>query len=101
MSRTTATAAWSKWRREQKGRAITRSAIRCWSAIDVLPIPFPYIEVGNHTGQVEHEASTSKMNEEQLFYFQIARHFARRCDQYDRQWILQRCDPRTAAGICC
>jgi Fe-S cluster assembly protein SufB len=31
---------------------------------------FPYIEVGNPTSQVEHEASTSKMNEEQLFYFQ-------------------------------
>lgn len=31
---------------------------------------FPYIEVANATSQVEHEASTSKMNEEQLFYFQ-------------------------------
>jgi Fe-S cluster assembly protein SufB len=31
---------------------------------------FPYIEVGNSTSQIEHEASTSKMNEEQLFYFQ-------------------------------
>jgi Fe-S cluster assembly protein SufB len=31
---------------------------------------FPYIEVGNALSQVEHEASTSKMNEEQLFYFQ-------------------------------
>ncbi|EFB40367.1 hypothetical protein pah_c207o067 [Parachlamydia acanthamoebae str. Hall's coccus] len=30
---------------------------------------FPYIEVGNSTGSVEHEASTSKLNEEQLFYF--------------------------------
>ena len=29
---------------------------------------FPYIEVGNATSQVEHEASTSKMNEEQIFY---------------------------------
>ncbi len=29
---------------------------------------FPYIEVGNDTSEVEHEASTSKMNEEQLFY---------------------------------
>jgi Fe-S cluster assembly protein SufB len=29
---------------------------------------FPYVEVGNATSQVEHEASTSKMNEEQLFY---------------------------------
>ncbi|NNM43031.1 MAG: Fe-S cluster assembly protein SufB [Chlamydiae bacterium] len=31
---------------------------------------FPYIEVGNATSQVEHEASTSKMNEQQLFYLQ-------------------------------
>ncbi len=31
---------------------------------------FPYIEVANATAQVEHEASTSKLNEEQLFYFQ-------------------------------
>jgi Fe-S cluster assembly protein SufB len=30
---------------------------------------FPYIEVGNATSKVEHEASTSKMNEEQIFYF--------------------------------
>jgi Fe-S cluster assembly protein SufB len=31
---------------------------------------FPYIETANHSSQVEHEASTSKMNEEQLFYLQ-------------------------------
>lgn len=31
---------------------------------------FPYIEVSNQSSQVEHEASTSKMSEEQLFYFQ-------------------------------
>lgn len=31
---------------------------------------FPYIEVSNSSAQVEHEASTSKLNEEQLFYFQ-------------------------------
>lgn len=31
---------------------------------------FPTIEVGNQTAQVEHEASTSKMNEEQIFYLQ-------------------------------
>lgn len=30
---------------------------------------FPYIEVGNAQSQIEHEASTSKLNEEQLFYF--------------------------------
>lgn len=31
---------------------------------------FPHIDVGNGSSQVEHEASTSKLNEEQLFYFQ-------------------------------
>lgn len=30
---------------------------------------FPYIEVENKTATVEHEASTSKIGEEQLFYF--------------------------------
>ncbi len=31
---------------------------------------FPYIEGGNSSAQIEHEASTSKISEEQLFYFQ-------------------------------
>lgn len=31
---------------------------------------YPYIDVKNKTGELEHEASTSKMNEEQLFYLQ-------------------------------
>lgn len=31
---------------------------------------FPYIETANSTSEVEHEASTSKMNEQQLFYLQ-------------------------------
>lgn len=31
---------------------------------------FPYIEVFNPSAELEHEASTSKMNEEQLFYLQ-------------------------------
>jgi Fe-S cluster assembly protein SufB len=30
---------------------------------------FPYIEVQNNTAKVEHEASTSKIGEEQLFFF--------------------------------
>ena len=29
---------------------------------------FPYIEVKNSTAQLEHEASTSKIGEDQLFY---------------------------------
>lgn len=31
---------------------------------------FPYIEVANSSGEIEHEASTSKINEQQLFYLQ-------------------------------
>jgi Fe-S cluster assembly protein SufB len=31
---------------------------------------FPYIESANDSAQLEHEASTSKISEEQLFYFQ-------------------------------
>lgn len=31
---------------------------------------FPYIEVSNSSSQVEHEASTSKMSEDQIFYLQ-------------------------------
>lgn len=31
---------------------------------------FPYIEAANQTAQLEHEASTSKLNEEQIFYLQ-------------------------------
>ncbi|MEY3444977.1 MAG: Fe-S cluster assembly protein SufB, partial [Bacteroidota bacterium] len=31
---------------------------------------FPYIEVANPTGQVEHEATTSKIGEDQIFYCQ-------------------------------
>jgi len=30
---------------------------------------FPYIQVQNNTAKVEHEASTSKIGEDQLFYF--------------------------------
>ncbi|GJL72512.1 MAG: Fe-S cluster assembly protein SufB [Nitrosomonas sp.] len=30
---------------------------------------FPYIQVQNHSAKVEHEASTSKIGEDQLFYF--------------------------------
>jgi Fe-S cluster assembly protein SufB len=31
---------------------------------------FPYIDVQNSSAQMEHEASTSKIGEDQIFYFQ-------------------------------
>ena len=29
---------------------------------------FPYLDIGNSTAKIEHEATTSKIGEEQLFY---------------------------------
>jgi Fe-S cluster assembly protein SufB len=60
---------------------------------------FPYIEVKNPTAQVEHEASTSKISEDQLFYCQAARHLGRGCSQPDRQRLLQGSLQRIADGI--
>ena len=49
-------------------RAISRSAIRCSWAATAVRTRFPYIETRNPTATVEHEASTSKISEDQLFY---------------------------------
>ena len=37
---------------------------------DLAAHTFPYLEVGNEEAVVEHEASTSKISEDQLFYFE-------------------------------
>jgi Fe-S cluster assembly protein SufB len=57
--------------------APTASGARNYSQCDSMLIgqqcsanTFPYIEVRNPTSQVEHEATTSKIGEDQLFYFQ-------------------------------
>ena len=57
--------------------APTASGARNYSQCDSMLIDqqcsantFPYIEVRNPTSQVEHEATTSKIGEDQLFYFQ-------------------------------
>ena len=44
------------------------SATPCSSATSAAPTPFPYIEVKNPTAQLEHEATTSKVSDDQLFY---------------------------------
>ena len=56
--------------RARRTRATTRSATRCCSATSCGAHTFPYIEVHNTTAQVEHEASTSKIGEDQIFYCQ-------------------------------
>ncbi len=50
---------------------------------------FPYIEVKNPTARVEHEASTSRIGEDQLFYCQSRGVLCRGCGIDDREWLLQ------------
>ena len=66
----TPTAAWSR-------SSARRDNARNYSQCDSLLIgdkcgahTFPYIEVNNSTAQMEHEASTSKIGEDQIFYCQ-------------------------------
>ena len=58
---------------------------------------FPYIDVRNNTAKTEHEATTSKIGENQMFYLQ-ARGRARRRLAH-RQRLLQRSAQRITHGI--
>ncbi len=54
-----------------KGATGARNYSQCDSLLmgsDCGAHTFPYIEVGNKSAQVEHEATTSKISEDQLFY---------------------------------
>lgn len=56
-----------------RGASCSRNYTQCDSMLigtQCSANTFPTIDVANATSEVEHEASTSKMNEEQLFYFQ-------------------------------
>ncbi len=61
---------------------------------------FPYMEVKNTSSKAEHEATTSKIGEDQIFLLQTARPFRRRCGKYDCQRVLQGSFPRIADGVC-
>ncbi len=50
---------------------------------------FPYLEIKNTSAKVEHEASTSKIGEDQIFYLPPARHCDGRRREHDRQRLLQ------------
>jgi Fe-S cluster assembly protein SufB len=55
----------------QKGAAGARNYSQCDSLLlgdKCGAHTFPYLEVMNQSAQVEHEASTSKIGEDQLFY---------------------------------
>lgn len=55
-----------------KGAEYSRNFTQCDSLMvrdRCAAITYPEIEVNNHTSNVEHEASTSKISDEQIFYF--------------------------------
>ena len=60
---------------------------------------FPYLEVRNTSAQVEHEASTSKIGEDQIFYCRQSGHLHRRRGLDDRARVLQGSVPRAAHGV--
>ena len=60
---------------------------------------FPYIEVKNTSSTVEHEASTSKIGEDQIFYLRQRGLADRGRRQHDRQRLLQGSVPRAADGV--
>ena len=60
---------------------------------------FPTIDVGNPTARMEHEASTSKIGEDQLFYCKQRGHLDRGRGVDDRQRVLQGGVPRAPDGV--
>ena len=61
---------------------------------------FPYLETRNPGATVEHEASTSRISEEQLFYCQQRGLGRGGRGQHDRQRLLPRSVQGIADGIC-
>ena len=60
---------------------------------------FPYIEIRNPTAVVEHEATTSKIGEDQLFYCRSRGIVRGGRGQHDRQRLLQGGVQGTADGV--
>ena len=60
---------------------------------------FPYMEIKNPTAVVEHEATTSKIGEDQLFYCRQRGLSEEGCRQFDRQRFLQGRVSRVADGV--
>ena len=61
---------------------------------------FPYIEVKNASARMEHEASTSKIGDDQTLLSAAARPAEGRCRFHDHQRLLQAGVPRAAHGVC-
>ena len=59
----------------------------CW-VIRCGAHTFPYIEVKNNTAVVEHEATTSKIGEDQIFYCNQRGIDTEKAVALDREWFL-------------
>ena len=59
----------------------------------------PYIESRNPSAKLEHEATTSKISDDQLFYALGPRYSAGRSGRTDRQRLLSRSAAAVADGI--
>ena len=72
-TRRTATAGWSRSPRTPRARATTPVRLDAHRG-RAARTPSPTSTCSNPTAQVEHEATTSKIGEEQIFYFQQRGH---------------------------
>ena len=61
----------------------------------------PYIKNKNSTINIEHEATTSKINEDQLFYCNQRGLNQEEAVSLNSKWFLQRSSSTIANGICC
>ena len=60
----------------------------------------PYIKNKNSSSTIEHEATTTKINEEQLFYCNQRGLNQEEAISLNSKWILQRSFTTIADGIC-
>ena len=62
------TAAWSRSTRVRTGRSRPSSATRCWSTQISRSDTYPYVDIREDDVTMGHEATVSKVSEDQLFY---------------------------------
>mgnify|MGYP003693539731 CR=1 FL=1 len=85
--------------RTRRTRATTRSATRCSSATSAARTRSRISKSATPRRKVEHEASTSKIGEDQIFYCRQRGIADRGRRQHDRQRLLQGSLPRAADGV--
>ena len=90
------TAAWSTCRRAPSTPSPRSSATRCWWTRSAARDTYPYVDVREDDVEMGHEATVSKISEDQLFYLMSRGHDRGRGDGDDRP-RLRRADRARAA----